>query len=135
MGSFTDYSSNATIGMWFGGTAVTPPATLYFRLTTTTPTRSAAGTQVSTGSWTNYAPIAVTNNTTNFPAPSSSAGANGTSISFGTAATTGDISVAGIEVYDASSGGNRIGWAAITKTVQNGDPVSVAIGDLGITMT
>jgi hypothetical protein len=110
MGSFTDYSANKAIGVWFGGTSITPPGTLYFRLTTTTPTRSSAGTEVSTGTWTNYAPVAVTNNTTNFPAPSAGAAANGTQISFGTAATSGDVAVAGVEIWDEDGSERRSGF-------------------------
>jgi hypothetical protein len=134
MGSFTDYGANILLDHFFGGVAGTPPATIYARLTTTTPSRSVAGTQVSTGTWTNYAPLAITNNTTNFPSASAGAKSNGTLLDFGTADTTGDVDVAGIEFWTASSGGSRFAWSAVVKTVQDNDPVTIEIGALDITI-
>lgn len=134
MGSFTNTAEDTILDAVFGGAALGAPGTYYARLTTTTPTDSAAGTEVSTGTWTNYAPVAITNNSTNFPASSGGAKSNGVAIAFGTASTSGNVSVAGIELWSASSGGVRWGWAAMTATVANGNIVSVAIGDLDLSL-
>lgn len=136
-GSFDNALENAILDHIFGGGDFTRDATLYARLMTTDPTDAAAGTQVSTGVWTNYAPVAITNNATNFPAASGGAKANGTKIDFGTAAITGGPPVIlGVELWTASSGGTRRAWAELTvdKTINNGDPVSIEIGDLDITL-
>lgn len=138
MGSFTNAEDLLILAHFFGGSTLhAPDANLFFRLTTTLPTKAAAGTEVSAAVWTNYAPVSVANNTTNFPAPTTVAnaatGANGTAISFGTATTTGNVSVAGFEIWTASSGGTRRAWGAITATVANGNAVSFAIGDLDYT--
>jgi hypothetical protein len=134
MGSFTNDAENTILDAVFGGSALGAPATYYVALTTTAPTDSAAGTEVSTGTWTNYARVAVTNNATNFPAASGGAKSNGTAIAFGTASTSGNVSVAGLELWSASSGGTRWGWATLTATVANGNVVTVAVGDLDITL-
>jgi hypothetical protein len=137
-GSFSDYLENKILDLVFNGTAFTPPATYYAALYTAAPSDSGGGTEVSTGVWTNYARIAVTKNTTNFPAASGGAVANGAIIDFGTATISGTAPVvAAIALLDASSAGNLIAWADLTvnKTINNTDPVSVAIGDLDITLT
>lgn len=136
-GSFADYAENATLNLWFGGAAVTPPATLYIALMTTAAGDAGGGTEVSTTVWTNYARAAVTNNATNFPAASGGAKSNGTEISFGTATISGTApTVVGIAIYDAETAGNLILHAtlATNKTINNGDPVAIPIGDLDITL-
>ena len=141
-GSKTDYLENEILDHILGGGDYTRPGTVYIRLTTTTPTDSAAGTEVSTGAWTNYAPVAVTNNSTNFPAAASGVKSNGTEISFGTAVIPGAaVDVEAFEIWDASSGGNRLFWGEvtdsggtpITKSISNDDLVKFAAGSLEIT--
>ena len=135
MGSFTNDAENTILDAVFSAASLGAPATYYVRLTSTLPTDSAAGTEVTTSSWTNYAPVAVTNNATNFPAASAGAKSNGTAISFGTATVTGaNVTVAGAELWSASSGGTRWGWSAATATVANGAVVSIAIGALTISL-
>lgn len=139
MGSLTNAEDLLVLAHLIGGVAIhAPDATLYFRLTTTVPTKAAAGTEVSIGVWTNYAPVGVTNNQTNFPAPTTIANVatnkNGTLISFGIATTTGNVDVTGVELWTASSGGTRRGWGAVTKTVANGNLVTFPIDSITFTM-
>lgn len=138
MGSLTNAEDLLILDHEFGGTAIhAPDATLFCRLTTTVPTKAAAGTEVSTGTWTNYAPVSKTNNLTNFPAGTtiSNVGTktNGTIIDFGTATTNANVDVAGFEWWTASSGGTRRGWGAVTKTVANGNAVSFAVAAMTFT--
>lgn len=131
-GNVSNTRANSILDSVFGSGS---PATLYFRAMTTADGNAGGGTEVSTGVWTNYAPVAKTNNATNFPAAASRAKANDTVIDFGTAAITGTPPViAGVSVYDASSGGNLVAWYTLASpiTINNGNPVSIPIGDFDV---
>lgn len=132
MSSATDTEENDILKARFGGATPTQPATWYVALTTTTPTDSAAGTEVTGGS---YARVAVTNNTTNFPAPTTGVVSNGTAITF-PAPTANWGTVTHFELWDAASAGTRRYWGALTtsRTVNNGDSApSFAVGALTVT--
>jgi hypothetical protein len=119
----------------YGNTAVAPAATLYVGLSTTTPTDTGSNfTEPSGGS---YARVAVTNNTTNWPGASTanpSVKSNGTEIEFPQAtadwATGSNMTHWG--VFEASTGGTPVDWAALTtpKPVLNGDTAKFEVGDL-----
>ena len=142
MSSMSDYLENKLIDHLFRGVAFTAPATLYFGLLTAAPSDSGGGTEVTGGS---YARVAVTPNSTNFRNTQNS----GTGASSGTGGVTGNLTaitfptpsaswgaVTHFGVYDASSAGNLICWAALAapKNVNNGDPApSFAIGDFTFT--
>lgn len=136
-GSFSDFLENELLDHVFGNAAYTAPATLYVGLFTAAPTDAGGGTEVGTGTWTNYARVAVTNNATNFPAAAAGAKSNGTAISFGAATATGPVTVVAVGIFDAATAGNLLAWADLTtnKTVNNGDTPSFAVGELDITLT
>jgi hypothetical protein len=125
----------------FGGTTYTPPSNTHVRLYTTMPdSAGSGGTEVSTSNWTNYAVVSQTNNTTNWPnatGTTTKEKSNGTLIDFGTAATTGNVNVAGYAIWDAASGGNMLAFCgyASAVVVQNGQPASIPVGDLDIRLT
>lgn len=132
-GSFADYLEDEILDHIFGGGDYTRPGTLYAALYTVAPTDSGGGTEVSGGS---YARVAITNNSTNFPASSGGAKSNGTAITFPTA--TGNWgTVVAFGLFDASSSGNLLVWGDLTtsKSVTTGDTASFAIGELDITLT
>lgn len=122
-----------------GGAAPTIPATYYVALLTTNPTDE-TGTglvEVSTANWTNYARVGVASGSAQWNAPSGTAPrqiSNVNAINYGTATTTGNVTVTGFALYDAASAGNFKDWAAFSPSqiVQNGDPVSFAAGALVI---
>lgn len=131
MGMYTDFAENNIIDALFRGQSLGAPATWYVALCTTTGSDSAGGTEVTGGS---YARVAVTASLANFAGTQS---AGSTVASTGTSATTsnnGSItfpaptagwgSITSVELWDASSGGNRWVYSALTvaKTVNNGDP-------------
>lgn len=132
-GSATDAEEVSILKARFGGAADTVPATWYVALTTTTPTDSAAGTEVTGGA---YARAAVTNNTTNFPAPTSgNPVTNATAITFA-APTANWGTVTAFELWDALTAGTRRYWGTLTtsRVINNGDGApSFAIGALTIT--
>jgi hypothetical protein len=136
----TTYEEKRILDYKFGSGT---PATLYIGLLTdsNSKTQRDAGTvtEVPTGTWTNYARVAVTNNTTNWPAATSgspSNKANGTAVSFGTATTTANVTCNAFGVWDALTGGNLKEWSdfGTPQIVQNGNPVSFPIGSLVFTM-
>lgn len=120
-----------------GGTAYTPPGTVYVALSTALYSTTATGASMSEVSTTStaYARVAVTNNTTNWPAASGSvvpaSKSNGTAITFPTA-TGAWGTVRAFYIVDASTSGNVLMGADLgtAKTPVSGDVCSFAIGAL-----
>lgn len=130
--SLTDTLETSLINHLFRGTAYSAPVTWYVGLQTGACSDSAAGTEVTGGSYARvgvasgvgtWAAVAAGNGTTsnsaaiNFTTPSA---AWGTVVSFG--------------LYDAVSAGNLLICQTLTasKTINSGDTVSFAIGALTI---
>lgn len=126
--SFSNYLETKVLDHVFGGTAYTAPSTLYLALHTANPDEDATGAEVST-SGTAYARTAVAFTTTGNTTSNTSA------VEFSTAtANFGTVSHVG--VWDASTGGNMLAYAALTssKTIETGDVFRVPAGDLDITL-
>jgi len=134
MGSFADYLENALLDHAFGGGDFTRPATVYVGLSTSTITD--AGGNITEPSGNAYARVAVTNNSTNFPSASGGAKANGAAITF-PAATGSWGTVTDFFISDASSGGNIMGYGALTtaKAITTGDVASFAVGELDLALS
>lgn len=81
-GFMGDGSCNETLDAWLGSTAL-GPSTVYLAILTAAPTSAGGGTEVSASG---YARVAVTNNSTNFPAATGKTKNNGTVADFGVAA-------------------------------------------------
>jgi hypothetical protein len=128
--AMSDYLENKVVDWLMRGQAFSPPATQYVSLFTTACSDSAAGTEVSGGS---YARVAVTSSLANWAGTQS---AGSTTASSGTGGTTSNNSaitfpsptanwgsVTHFGVFDASSSGNMLICAALTqsKTINNGD--------------
>jgi len=131
MGAFTYSLKNAVLDYLFGGTSLSAEASHQIALTTTAPTISAAGTEVSGG---NYSRVTVTNNKTNWSAASSGLLANAVAINFPTANASWGT-VVGIDIYDAA-GTTRVAYATLStsKAIGSGDTASFAIGELDINL-
>ena len=126
--SFSNYLETKVLDHVFGGTAYTAPATLYLALFTANPNEDGSGTEVST-SGTAYARQSVA-----FTISGNTA-SNTAAVEYPTAtASYGTVSHVGI--YDASSAGNLIAYAALTssKSIEIGDVFRVPTGDLDITL-
>lgn len=136
-GSLSDYLEDKLLDHALGGGDFTRPASVYAALFTAAPTDAGGGTEVGTGTWTNYARVTVTNNATNFPASSGGAKSNGTAISWPAATASGAVTVVAMALFDAATVGNMLVWADLTvsKQVNSGDTPSFAIGDLDVTLT
>lgn len=106
------------------GTAPTP----WLALFTVTPSDAGGGTEVTGGS---YARV---NSSGKWPTPSAGSVSNNAGISFATASASWGTLVA-FGLFDASSGGNLLRWAALTasKVVGSGDTPSWAASTLTFT--
>jgi len=148
MAGMTNYLRNKLVDWFHRGVAFTPPATLYLRLVSTTPTPASAGTELS-GS--GYAPVSIAQSTTAWAATNAdgsttnpSSGTNGTTsnnaiLDFGTAAAAWGTA-SHWELWDAASGGNRCLYGEIVdgsgvatpRSIAAGDPVSFPISALRV---
>lgn len=148
MSGMTNYLRNKVVDWFHRGQSYTPPATMYVRLCSTTPTAAATGTEL-TG--TGYAPEAISSSTTAWAATNAdgstanpSTGTNGTTsnngvIDFGTAGGAWGTA-SHWELWDAASGGNRLLFGVIVdangdpapRSIASGDPVSFPIGALRV---
>ena len=126
--SFSNYLETEILDHVFGGAAYTAPSTLYLALHTANPAEDGSGTEVST-SGTAYARTAVTFTT------SGNTTSNTSAVEFATA-TANFGTVSHVAVWDASTSGNMLAYAALTssKTIETGDVFRVPAGDLDITL-
>jgi len=127
MAGFSDYLENELLDHVFRNSAYSQPATVYVGLFTAAPSDAGGGTEVSGGG---YVRKAVT-----FGAAAGGAISNSAEVDFGT--TTGAWgTVTHFGIFDAESGGNLLAWDALTaeKTIGSGDPVSIPIGDLDVSL-
>lgn len=133
MAGKSDFLEDTFLDWYFRAVAHTPPATFYVALFTANPTDAGGGTEVGTGTWTNYARASITRATGSWDASSGGATENTSAISFGTATATGNVTITGFGIYDASTAGNLLYWGTCSGTVANGNAVSFAAGALDIT--
>lgn len=131
MSAASDYLENKILDHILGGSDLTRPSTVYFAFFTAAPSDAGGGTEVSGGS---YARVAVTNNSTNFPAAVGGSKSNGTAIVFPTA-SAGWGTITHYGVFDAASGGNLLfhGALAASKLVETGDTPSYPVGAMTFT--
>lgn len=140
--SLTDYAENKIVDHIFRGTAFTMPSELHVALFTSACSDSAAGTEVSGGSYARAQLDPSGSNWANTQASGTGASSgtggqtsNSAAITFPSpSANWGSITYFGI--YDADSGGNMLICQQLTtpKTVNNGDAApSFAIGALTVT--
>lgn len=126
--SFSNHLETEILDHVFGGNAYTAPGTLYLALHTANPDEDGSGTEVST-SGTAYARETVAFTVSGNTATTSAA------VEYATAtANFGTVSHVG--VWDASTAGNLLAYAALTssKTIETGDVFRVPAGDLDITL-
>ena len=126
--SFSNEFETRALQWVFTTVARTRPTSWYLALFTSNPDEDGSGTEVST-SGTAYAREALT-----FTVSGNNATNNG-AIEYATAtASFGTVSHVG--VYDASTGGNLIAYAALSssRAIDTGDILRVPAGDLDITL-
>ena len=128
--AFSDYLEDKLLKHTFANTAFTTPGTVYLGLFTAAPSDTGGGTEVSGGAYARISCAFSVSGTDPTTATNSSAA------EFATATGTWG-SVGWVGVFDASSSGNLLAWAALTasKTVSSGDVFRFDAGDLDITLS
>jgi hypothetical protein len=126
--SFSNYLETELLDHVFTNNAYTSPSAVYVSLHTANPDEDASGAEVST-SGTGYArqagAFSVSGNTATTTA----------AVEYPTAtASYGTVTHVGI--WDASTGGNMLAYAALTtsKAISSGDVFRIPTGDLDITL-
>jgi len=124
--SFSNTYETIVLKWTFTTDAATRPTAWYIGLFTTDPGEASGGTEISGGS---YARKAATFSETGDTATNTAA------IEFDVA-TASWGTITHIAVFDASTGGNQIAYAALTtsKTIDTGDVLRIPAGDLDITL-
>lgn len=129
MSQMSDYLEQKLLEHVFKNTPYTQPSTVYLALFTSATDDAAGGTEVS-GNGYGRQPIT-------FGAAANPAGTiqNSLLIAFPTATPSLWGTVTHFAIYDASSAGNRLVWGALSasKTINAGDRIEFAIGDITIT--
>ena len=124
--SFSNDFETRVLNYVFTTSSVTRPTAWYIALYTAAPSDTGGGTEVSGGGYTRK-PVAFT--------VSGNTASNSASVEYPTA-TASYGTVTHIGVFDASSGGNLIAYAALTtsKAIDTGDVFRLPAGDLDITL-
>lgn len=127
--SYSDFAENKIIDHSNGKTSWTMPS-VFVALYTAAPSDSGGGTEVTGGSYARKSTAGA-----DWNAAASGSASNANAITFVTAtASWGTVTHFGL--FDASTAGNLIRWAALTnsKTVGSGDTASFAAGALVTTL-
>jgi hypothetical protein len=124
--SFSNTFETRVLTWVFTNSSATRPTAWYVALFTSAPNDAGGGTEVSGGA---YARQSVTFSVSGNTATNSGA------IEYPTA-TAGYGTVTHVGIFDASSGGNLIAYAALTasKTIDTGDVLRLPAGDLDVTL-
>lgn len=124
--SFSNTYETNVLTWTFTNSAVTRPTSWYLGLFTVAPGEGGGGTEVSGGS---YARQAVTFSVSGDTATNTAA------IEF-PVATADWGTITHVAVFDASTGGDQIAYAALStsKTIATGDVLRVPAGDLDVTL-
>ena len=132
MSSFSDYAENLTLKYLFTTDSVTRPTAWYVGLFTAAPSDAGGGTEVSGSA---YVRMATGTMTVSGTSPTNCT--NSAAIEFPAASGGNWGTITHVAIFDASTGGNMLGWAALTtsRTINDGDILRVPAGDLDITLT
>ena len=124
--SFSNYLETEILDHVFAGAAYTAPSTKYLALFTGAPGETGGGTEVSGGGYARQTVAFTTSGNTT---------SNNAAVEFPTA-TANYGTVTHVGVYDASTSGNLMAYAALSsnKTIETGDVFRVPSGDLDITL-
>lgn len=124
--SFSNFLETELLDHVFANNAYTSPSAVYVSLHTANPDEDGSGAEVSGGGYARQAgTFSVTGNTATTTA----------AIEYPTA--TADYgTVTHVGIYDASTAGNLLAYAALTasKTISTGDVFRIPSGDLDITL-
>jgi len=132
MSSFTDYTENLVLTWLFTGSSATRPTAWYVGLFTAAPSDTGGGTEVTGNA---YARTATGTMSVSGTSPTNCT--NSAAIEFPAASGGNWGTITHVAIFDASTSGNMLGWAALTtsRTINDGDILRIPAGDLDITLT
>jgi len=131
MSSFSDYTENLLLNWLLTTNSATRPTAWYVGLFTAAPSDTGGGTEVS-GS--GYARVATGTMSISGTATTAS---NAAAIEFAAASGGNWGTITHAAIFDASSGGNMLAWAALTtsRTINDGDVFRIPASSLTVTLT
>lgn len=131
MSSFSDYTENLLLTWLLTTSSATRPTAWYVGLFTAAPSDTGGGTEV-TGN--GYARVAT--GTMSISGTSTTA-TNAAAIEFAAASGGNWGTITHAAIFDASSSGNMLAWAALTtsRTINDGDVFRIPAGSLTVTLT
>ena len=132
MSSFTDHTESLVLTWLLTNGTATRPTAWFVGLFTAAPSDTGGGTEVS-GS--GYARKATGTMTISGTSPTTAT--NSAAIEFDAASGGNWGSIGWAAIFDASTGGNMIAWAALStaRTINDGDVLRIPAGDLDVTLT
>lgn len=133
--AITYYSANRLLDRNFGGVAYTPPATMYFGLSTTTIQIDGTGATEPSGAAA-YARVSYTNDKTNWGTASNASLTNTNAVTF-TESTGSWGTITYVGIWDALTSGNIWWYDTLTpsRSVASATTVLFAIGSITVQMT
>jgi len=131
MSSFSDYTENLLLNWLLTTNSATRPTAWYVGLFTAAPSDTGGGTEV-TGN--GYARVAT--GTISISGTSTTA-TNAAAIEFAAASGGNWGTITHAAIFDASTSGNMLAWAALTtsRTINDGDVFRIPAGSLTVTLT
>jgi hypothetical protein len=127
MSALSDHAEDLLLDWLMTSGTATRPTAWYLALFTAAPSDAGGGTEVSTGGYARQ--------TIAFSAASGGVTSNSADVSF-TASGANYGTVTHIGIFDASTGGNLLWHGAMTasKTVEDGDTITFAAGNVDLTL-
>jgi len=132
MASFNDYTENLVLTYLFTTGSVTRPTAWYVGLFTAAPSDTGGGTEVTGNGYARKATGTITVSGT-----SPTTATNSSAIEFDAASGGNWGTIGWAAIFDASTGGNMLAWAALTadRTINDGDVFRIPAGSLDVTLT
>lgn len=132
MSSFTDHTESLVLTWLLTNGTATRPTAWYVGLFTAAPSDTGGGTEVTGNA---YARVATGTMTISGTSPTTAT--NAAAIEFAAASGGNWGSIGWAAIFDASTGGNMIAWAALStaRTINDGDVLRIPAGDLDVTLT
>ena len=132
MSSFSDYTENLVLKFLFTANSAVRPTAWYVGLFTAAPSDTGGGTEV-TGSA--YARVVTGTITVSGTSPTTAT--NSAAIEFAAASGGNWGTVTHAAIFDASTSGNMLAWAALTtsRTINDGDVFRIPASSLTVTLT
>jgi len=131
MSSFSNYTENLLLNWLLTTNSATRPTAWYVGLFTAAPSDAGGGTEVTGNAYARVATGTISVSGTDTTATNSAA------IEFAAASGGNWGTITHAAIFDASTSGNMLAWAALTtsRTINDGDVFRIPAGSLTVTLT